>query len=296
MTAPVGPRRADTATDADAGGWAPSPVQRERLAYRRRRTTRSVVIAAVSSVLVITALVVVVVNSPGWPRLRNTFFDVAYGWEVLPQIAEGLWLNIRLMVVCEIGILVALTRSLRGPVFFPLRAAATIYADLFRGLPLVLTLLLLGFGMPSLRLEFLPNSALFWGCVALILTYGAYVSEVFRAGIESVHPSQRAAARSLGLSHGQAMRFVIVPQAVRRVVPPLLNDLVAVQKDTGLISILGVVYDAVLMAKIETAQTYNYTPYVVAGLLFVLLTIPMTRLTDAVGRRQGWSGSGGGAV
>lgn len=282
-------------------GWTPSAVQLGRLAYRRRRTRRSVVIATVSTVVLVGIVVGVVVNSPGWPRFRDTFFDVSYGWEVLPEIAEGLWLNVRLMVVCEIGILIvalatALTRSLRGPVFFPLRAFATGYTDLFRGLPLILTLLLLGFGMPSLRLDFLPNSALFWGCVALILTYGAYVSEVFRAGIESVHPSQRAAARSLGLTHGQAMRFVVVPQAVRRVVPPLLNDLVALQKDTGLISILGVIYDAVLVAKINTAQTYNYTPYVVAGLLFVLLTIPLTRVTDAVARRQGWAGSGGGAV
>lgn len=293
------PAQAVSGTAAD--DWTPSPVQQERLAYRRRRTRRSAAIATVSTVLVVAVVAVVVVTSPGWSRLRDTFFDLSYGWQVLPDVAAGLWLNIRLMVVCEIGILivalaVALARSLRGPVFFPLRAAATIYTDLFRGLPLILTLLLLGFGMPSLRLDFLPNSALFWGCVALILTYGAYVSEVFRAGIESVHPSQRAAARSLGLSHGKAMRYVVVPQAVRRVVPPLLNDLVALQKDTGLISILGVIYDAVLVAKINTAQTYNYTPYVVAGLLFVVLTIPLTRLTDAVARRQGWAGAGGGAV
>lgn len=290
-----------TADRGAADGWTPSPAQQQRLAYRRRRTARSVVVATASTVLVLAVVVTVVVTSPGWPRLRDTFFDLSYGWQVLPDVLAGLWLNIRLMVICEIGILVvalavALARSLRGPVFFPVRAAATAYTDLFRGLPLILTLLLLGFGMPSLRLDFLPNSALFWGCVALILTYGAYVSEVFRAGIESVHPSQRAAARSLGLSHGAAMRFVVVPQAVRRVVPPLLNDLVALQKDTGLISILGVVYDAVLVAKINTAQTYNYTPYVVAGLLFVLLTIPLTRITDAVARRQGWAGSGGGAV
>lgn len=298
MSEPAG--KAAVGTTGPADGWTPSPVQLGRLAYRRRRTVRSAAVATVSTAALLGVVTAVIVNSPGWPRFRDTFFDVDYGWQVLPEIAEGFWLNVRLMVVCEIGILivalaVALTRSLRGPVFFPLRAAATVYTDLFRGLPLILTLLLLGFGMPSLRLDFLPNSALFWGCVALILTYGAYVSEVFRAGIESVHPSQRAAARSLGLTHGQAMRFVVVPQAVRRVVPPLLNDLVALQKDTGLISILGVIYDAVLVAKINTAQTYNYTPYVVAGLLFVLLTIPLTRITDAVARRQGWAG-GGGAV
>ena len=236
-----------------------------------------------------------VVNSSGWPRVRSTFFDLGYGWQVLPDILGGLWLNVRLMVACGACILVlamvvALARTLRGPVFFPLRLLATVYADVFRGLPLILVLLLLGFGVPSLRLSFLPRDPLFWGCVSLVLVYGAYVSEVFRAGIESIHPSQRAASRSLGLSYAQTMRFVVVPQAVRRVLPPLLNDMVALQKDTGLLYVLGAVaYDAILNAKIETARTFNYTPYVVAGLLFVLLTIPMTRLTDHVARRQGWS-------
>ena len=279
-------------------GWTPSDVQLERIAFRRAKTQRAVIIGAVSSVVLATALVLLVVNTPGWPRVRETFLDLSYGWQVLPDIAEGLWLNLRLMVVCEIGVLIialamALLRSLRGPVWFPLRAVAVVYVDLFRGLPLILTLLLLGFGIPNLRLEWLPRSPLFWGCAALILTYGAYVSEVLRSGIESVHPSQRAAARSLGLSHAKTMQHVVVPQAVRRVLPPLLNDLVAITKDTGLISVLGVVYDAVLNAKIETAQTYNYTPYVVAGLLFIVITIPLTRLTDWVAKRQGWNGTGG---
>lgn len=279
-------------------GWEPSPVQRERLAYRRRRAARSVLIAALSTVALGTIAVLVVVNTPGWPQFRKSFFDLSYGWEVLPDVAKGLWLNVRLMVVCEIAILtialtLALSRTLKGPVFFPVRAFAIAYTDLFRGLPLILVLYMLGFGMPSLRVPWLPTSALFWGCVALVLTYSAYVSEVFRAGIESVHPSQRAAARSLGLSHGKTMRFVVVPQAVRRVMPPLLNDLVSLQKDTGLISILGVIYDAVLQARIHTMTSFNYTPYVVAGALFVLLTIPMTRFTDYIARRQGWSGSGG---
>lgn len=278
--------------------WKPSAIQLQRNAFRRSRTRRSILIAGISTVVVLVALVLLVINTPGWPRFRATFLDLQYGWKVLPKIAEGLWLNVRLMVICEIGILivamvVALLRTLRGPAWFPLRALAIAYTDLFRGLPLILTLLLLGFGIPSLRLDWLPTSALFWGCFALIVTYGAYVSEVLRAGIESVHPSQRAAARSLGLNHAKTMRFVVVPQAVRRVMPPLLNDLVALTKDTGLISILGVAYDAVLNAKIETAQSFNYTPYVVAGVLFVLITIPLTRLTDWVSRRQGWTGSGG---
>jgi polar amino acid transport system permease protein len=277
--------------------WTPSPIQLRRIAYRRQRTRRSALIALASTAVVLVVVVLVMVNTPGWTAFREAFFDLSYGWQVLPDIARGLWLNVRLMVVCEIFILIvamliALARTLRGPVFFPVRAAATVYTDLFRGLPLILVLFLLGFGMPSLRISWLPNSALFWGATALILTYSAYVSEVFRAGIESVHPSQRAAARSLGLSYGQAMRYVVVPQAIRRVLPPLLNDLVSLQKDTGLISTLGVIYDAVLQAQIYTAKSFNYTPYVVAGVLFVILTVPMTRLTDWISRRQGWTGAG----
>jgi len=278
-------------------GWRPSPIALQRKAFRRRRGRRAVALAVVSTIVVVGLLALLLVNAPGWPRLRSTFFDIGYGWQVLPEIAAGLWLNLRLMVVCEVVILIlalsiALIRSLRGPVFFPLRAGATVYVDIFRGLPLILVLLLLGFGMPSLKLTWLPSSALFWGCVSLILVYSAYVAEVLRAGINSVHPSQRAAARSLGLSHAKTMRYVVVPQAFRRVMPALMNDLVSLQKDTGLISILGVVYDAVLVAKINTAQTFNYTPYVVAGLLFVFVTVPMTRLTDWVAKRQGWIGGG----
>jgi len=284
-------------TEQGRDSWQPSPIAVQRTAFRRRRARRSAALAIISTVVVIAVLAVLLVNAPGWPRLRSTFFDVGYGWQVLPEIAAGLWLNLRLMVVCEILILVlalgvALIRSLRGPVFFPLRAAATVYVDIFRGLPLILVLLLLGFGMPSLRLDWIPSSALFWGCASLVLVYGAYVAEVLRAGINSVHPSQRAASRSLGLSHAKTMHFVVVPQAFRRVLPALMNDLVSLQKDTGLISILGVVYDAVLVAKINTAQSFNYTPYVVAGLLFVFVTVPMTRLTDWVAKRQGWIGGG----
>lgn len=278
--------------------WTPSAVQRRRMAYRRSRARQSIALAAISTVLVLGVIVVVLLRTQGWDRFRSTFFDLGYGWQVLPDIASGLWLNIRLAVACEIGILlvaliVALLRALRGPVWFPLRALAIAYTDLFRGLPQILILLLLGFGMPSLKLSWLPNSALFWGCVGLTLSYGAYVAEVLRAGIESVHPSQRAASRSLGLNHAKTMRFVVLPQAVRRVMPALLNDLISLMKDTGLISVLGVVYDAVLNAQIDTAKSFNYTPYVVAGLLFVIVTIPLTRLNDWVARRHGRVGAGG---
>ncbi|GGM01031.1 amino acid ABC transporter permease [Nakamurella endophytica] len=284
---------------APGDAWVPSPVQQERLAYRRRRSRRSALIAAVSTVVVLGAVAVAVVHTRGWPQFRHAFFDLSYGVQVLPDIAKGLWLNVRIMVVCEVVILVlalllALARSLRGPAFFPLRALSTVYTDVFRGLPALLVIFLLGFGVPSLRIGWLTSNALVWGSIGLILTYSAYVAEVFRAGIESVHPSQRAAARSLGLTHAQTMRHVVLPQAVRRVVPPLLNDLVSLQKDTALVAVLGTVYyDAVLQAQIDIAESFNYTPYVVAGLLFLVLTIPLTRLTDWVARRQGWAGATG---
>ncbi len=279
------------------GSHTPSALQVDRLAYRRRRATRSALIGLVSTVTVLAVVLGGVVSSPGWPRVRASFFDPAVARAALPDVLVGLWLNVRVMAVCAVfivvlGLALALMRTLRGPVFFPLRAFATAYVDLFRGLPLLLVLLLVGFGVPGLRLQGLPSSVVFYGGVALVLTYTSYVAEVFRAGIESVHPSQQAAARGLGLSYAQTMRHVVVPQAVRRVVPPLLNDLVSLQKDSGLISILGVI-DAVRAAQISQAENASFTPYVVAGALFVLLTIPLTRLTDHVARRQGWQGAGG---
>jgi polar amino acid transport system permease protein len=280
-----------------AASWVPSALQQERTAYRRRQSRRSTMIAVVSSVLIVVALVLGVTSTPGWPRVQETFFSPSRAWSALPAVATGLWLNVRVMLVCGVliavlGLAMAVLRTLRGPVFFPLRAFAAGYTDLFRGLPLLLVIFLLGFGVPALRLRGVPSDPLIWGGAALVLTYTAYVAEVFRAGIESVHPSQRAAARSLGLSYAQSMRFVVLPQAVRRVVPPLLNDLVSLQKDSGLIAVLGVV-DAIRSAQIETATDFNFTPYVVAGLLFVALTIPLTRMTDWVARRQGWYGMAG---
>ncbi|WP_241996364.1 amino acid ABC transporter permease [Kribbella antiqua] len=280
--------------------WRPSALQQERIAYRRRRAQRSTLIAAVSSIVVLVVVAVGIGSTPGWPRVRDTFFDVHRGWQALPTVAQGLWLNIRVMLVCAvliviIGMALAIMRTLRGPIFFPLRVFAAAYTDVFRGLPLLLVIFLLGFGVPALQLRGLPNQAVIWGGAALVLTYSSYVAEVFRAGIESVHPSQRAAARSLGLSYRQTLRFVVLPQAVRRVLPPLLNDFVSLQKDSGLIAVLGVI-DAIRAAQLETAIDFNFTPYVVAGLLFVALTIPLTRLTDYVARRQGWYGGGGGPV
>lgn len=266
-----------------------SPLAVERNAYRRSRARRSTAVALVSTVVFAAAVGVGLVNTPGWPRVQATFLDLETAWESLPAILAGLWLNIRVLVVAEIGILVvglavALLRTLRGPVFFPVRALAIGYVDLFRGVPLLIALYLIGFGLPALRLQGVPTDAAVLGTIALVLVYSAYVSEVFRAGIESVHPSQRAAARSLGLTHRQTMRIVVLPQAVRRVLPPLLNDFVALQKDVGLISVLGAV-DAIRAAQIETARSFNFTPYVVAGLLFVLLAVPTGRIADAVAAR-----------
>ena len=278
--------------------WTPSPRQLERDAVRRGRARRSTWVALVSTVLVAALAVLGVRATPGWPRVRQSFFDRSVARTALPKVAEGLWLNLRVMVVCAVlivvvALLLALARTLRGPAFFPLRALAAGYVDVFRGLPLILVLLLVGFGLPGLRLRGIPSDAVQLGAIALVLCYSAYVAEVFRAGIESVHPSQVAAARALGLTRGQAMRHVVLPQAVRRVVPPLLNDLVSLSKDSGLISILGAV-DAVRAAQIETARYANFTPYVVAGVLFVVVTIPLTRLTDWLARRSGWLAAQGG--
>ena len=277
-----------------AGGWQPSALEQERMAYRRRQSTRSTIIAVSSTVIVVVGLIIGITSTPGWPRVRETFFDPQRAWEALPAVAVGLWLNIRVMLVCGVliavfGLTLAVLRTLRGPVFFPVRAFVAGYTDVFRGLPLLLVIFLLGFGVPALNLRGLPDSPLIWGGAALVLTYTAYVAEVFRSGIESIHPSQRAAARSLGLTYAQSLRFVVLPQATRRVVPPLLNDLVSLQKDSGLIAVLGVI-DAIRSAQIATATDFNFTPYVVAGVLFVFLTIPLTRITDWVARRQGWYG------
>lgn len=261
----------------------PSAVELGRRAFRRRQTTRSVLISLASTVVVAVVAWFFVINTPGWAAVQQTFFDPAVAVQAWPRVFEGLLLNIRVLIVAAIGvlivsILIATTRTLRGPIFFPLRALAAGYTDLFRGMPLIIVLYLVGFGLPGLGV-FPRMPAEFWGTIALILVYSAYVSEVFRAGIEAVHPSQRLAARGLGLSHYQTLRLVILPQAVRKVTPALMNDFVAMQKDVGLISILGAV-DAVRAAQIETAATYNFTPYVLAGLLFVVLALPMIRLTD----------------
>lgn len=240
-------------------------------------------LVAVASSLAFAAIVwVTVVNTPGWAAVQRSFFDPEIAWASLPRIWEGFLLNLQvlglsLITVAAFALVLALLRTLPGPVFFPLRVLAAAYTDIFRGLPFIIVLYIIGFGLPALIGVRMPVILL--GTIAVTLTYSAYVSEVIRAGIDAVHPSQRLAARALGLGYGQTLRRVVLPQALRKITPPLMNDFVAMQKDVGLISILGAM-DAVLAAKIEASQTYNFTPYVVAGILFILLAIPTIRLTD----------------
>jgi polar amino acid transport system permease protein len=229
-------------------------------------------------------VVALVVSAPGWPDVKQSFFNREVFEDSFPEIASAFLVNVRIFLIAEVFILVfalflAILRGLPGPVFFPLRLFATVYADLFRGIPTILVIYILGFGVTALQLPGVPVSPLFWGTVALVLVYSAYVSEVYRAGIESVHPSQSAAARSLGLTHGQALRFVVIPQAVRRVIPPLLNDFIGLQKDTALVALLGVV-EAFRQSQIDVAATFNYTPYIATAILFIAITVPLARFTD----------------
>jgi polar amino acid transport system permease protein len=245
---------------------------------------RSILISLASTIVFAVVVVLVVSNAPGWPEVKRQFFNWEVFRESLHTIPEAFLLNVRIFLTAEgmilvAALLIAVLRSLPGPVFFPLRLLAIAYADFFRGIPTILVIYLLGFGAPALEISGLPRGPLFWGTAGLVLVYSAYVSEVYRAGIESVHPSQQAAARSLGLSQPQAFRYVILPQAVRRVIPPLLNDFIGLQKDTALVALLGPV-EAFRQSQIEVAGRFNYTPYVVTALLFILLTIPLARLTD----------------
>ena len=268
--------------------WTPSPRELERRALRRRLRLRSIAIATVASLAFFVAVGAALVTSPGWPTVRATFFSVEDAKASFPAIRDGFWLNVKLFLLAEPLILVvalglALARQARAAWLTPLRVLAVAYIDFFRGVPTILLVLLLAFGMPALGLQGVPNGLFFWALMALVISYSAYVAEVFRAGIESIHPSQLASADALGLSRAQAMRFVIVPQAVRRVVPPLLNDFISLTKDTALVSSVAL-FDAVFSARDYTAYNFNFTPYVVVSLFFVVLTVPMARGTDHLQR------------
>jgi polar amino acid transport system permease protein len=245
---------------------------------------RSVAIAVASTIVFVAVIAVVVVNSPGWDEVRQFFFNGERFKESFPKVAEAFLVNVKLFCLAEVlilvfGLVLAVLRSLPGPAFFPIRLLAIVYTDVFRGVPTILVIAMLGFGAPVLGISGVPRSTFFWAVVALVLVYSAYVAEVYRAGIQSVHPSQEAAARSLGLSRAQTLRFVVVPQAVRRVIPPLLNDFIGLQKDTALVAILGTV-EAFRQAQIDTAASFNYTAYTATAVVFILVTIPLARFTD----------------
>jgi polar amino acid transport system permease protein len=262
----------------------PDPGRRSRILQGASGPVANVSIAVVSTIVFLVVVTLVIVNAPGWETVKQSFFNAGEARDTFPLVAKAFLLNVKMFLIAEVfilafALLIAILRGLPGPVFFPLRALAIVYTDFFRGVPTILVVYLLGFGMPGLNLTGIPTSPVFWGIVALVLVYSAYVSEVYRAGIESIHPSQEAAARSLGLTRAQTLRFVILPQAVRRVIPPLLNDFIGLQKDTALVSVLGSV-DALQQANINSAADFNYTPYVIAALFFVAITIPLARFTD----------------
>jgi polar amino acid transport system permease protein len=238
----------------------------------------------ISTLVVLVIVAFVALNSPGWERVQASFFNAEVFRERFAQILAAFRTNIEIFITAQVmilvgGLVLAIMCSLQGPVFFPIRAAATIYIDIFRGVPSILIIFLLGFGIPALRLPGTTTDPWFWAVVALTLIWSAYVAEVYRAGIESVHPSQDAAARSLGLSASQSMRFVVLPQALRRVIPPLLNDSIGLMKDTALVSFIGAV-EAFRRAQIIQSAEFNFTPYLITAVIFLLLTIPMARFVD----------------
>lgn len=273
------------------------PLRQEQ---SRKKARRDALIGMVSLIGFVGVTFFLVARSSGWSSVQNTFFNGDQFVESFPTLLEAFWLNVRIFLIAEplillIGLLVALARTLRSPIFLPIRVIATLYVDVFRGVPTILVIFLLGFGMPALQLQGVPSDAIFWGTAALVLSYGAYVAEVFRAGIGSVHPSQTMAARSLGLSSFQTNRYVVLPQAIRNVMPPLLNDFISLQKDTALVAVLGPI-EVLRRAQIDTSSNFNYTPYVGAALIFIALTIPMTRFADWMQRRSAKKRQAGGVT
>jgi polar amino acid transport system permease protein len=270
--------------------YTPSQLRLARERDRALAKRRSTLMAICSTVAFGLVIAFVLSRSSGLKAVQQSFFSPHYFAISIHPVLSGIWLNFRVMLVTEFfvlifGSLIALARTSRSPVLYPLRLLAVFYTDLFRGAPLLLILYLVGFGVPGLNFGWIPNSTVVLGTIALTLTYSAYVGEVLRAGIDAVATTQTMAARALGLKQWQTARYVVFPQALRKVIPPLLNDLVSLQKDSGLISVLGAI-DAIRSAEIVKAQYYNFTPYIVAGVAFILLTIPLTRFTDWITKKQ----------
>jgi polar amino acid transport system permease protein len=270
-----------------SGERPPGERRAEREAAKRAKARRNTAIAALSSLVVIGGLAALVLTSPGWPTVRETFFSWSEFKNAFPEVLSGFWLDVKVFMIVEVVVLVlalaiALIRINRSPGLLPVRMLATVWVDLFRGVPTVLLVYLIGFGIPALELEGLPTDPVVLGGIALTLSYSGYVSEVYRAGINSVHRGQRDAALSVGLTGAQTMRHVVLPQAIRRVGPPLLNDFVALQKDVALISIIGP-QEAFRVAQIYQGENFNYTPIIAAALLYLVITVPLARIVDRMG-------------
>lgn len=256
----------------------------KKSAWRQAEVIRSTLIAVVSTFALFGGMAWLIQQSEGWDAVRQAFFSPPDFREAWPKVVDGFKLNVKMFLIAEpiilaFGLLLAVLRLNRNPVLFPLRAFAIGYIDLFRGIPTLLVIMMLGFGMPGLRIDWLPASPVFWGLTAIVLSSAAYTAETFRAGIESIHPSQRAAARSLGLSSTQAFVHVVLPQGVRAVIPPLLSGFIALQKETALVSTIGPL-EATRQAQIYSSLNFNYTSFLAAAILFIIITIPLTRLTD----------------
>lgn len=270
-------------------GWTPSELELSRRRTRRQLHWRHVATATGVTIVVLVLLAWAVTLQAGWPTVKDKFFSLHEARKSLPDIWQGFWVNVKMFLLCEPVILVlalgiALARSARSPWLAPVRLLAVVWTDLFRGIPTLLLVFLFALGIPALQLSGLTNSAAFWAATALVVSYSAYVAEVFRSGIDAVHPSQWSSATALGLSRGQALRFVIVPQAVRRVVPPLLNDFVSLQKDTALAGTVGV-FEGFGTASDAANYSFNYTPMVVVGVFFIVIVVPVARFTDWLQRR-----------
>lgn len=261
-----------------------------RAVYEARLRRRSLWVAGLSTAAVFLLLIILIPLAPGWEAVRKSFFNWGILLDTFPGLLEAFLLDVAIFawsapLIAAVGLAVALCRDVRSPGLFPLRLLAIIYTDVFRGIPVILIVFLIGFGIPGLGLPRPWNSPYIWGTVALVLTYSAYVAEIFRSGIESVHESQRSAARSLGLSHSDVMRYVVLPQAIRRVVPANMNMLVALQKDVALLSFIGPV-EILRQAGVYKSLLANFTPYVGAAIIFLAITIPATRFTDYLLAKQ----------
>ena len=262
-----------------------------------RRAVASSLIAFASCIAVFGGLAWLVTSAPGWPEVRTSFFNREVLEESLPGLVEAFVVNIQLFMIAEVlvlvfGLVLAVMRSLHGPAFLPLRILSNAYTDIFRAVPGIVVIFLLGFGIPGLGIVDPRTDQRLFGILALAMVYSAYVAEVYRAGINSIHPSQDAAARSLGLSRLQSLRHVVIPQAIRRVIPPLLNDFIGLQKDTVLVSFIGVV-EIFRLSQIESAATYNFTPYIAVALVFIVITVPLIHVVDWLIARYGTVASSG---